>query len=659
MMNNKKTLVLLLSTIAVAVTALLVFFKSTILSSSDLEITTVTSSYSAAQTASANAAESQTPPKNKGIPSGHDLYLPCAVCHGDQAEGNREKTAPSLRVQEDWYIVRQLEKFKEGVRGVNPKDSLGLDMRQQALSLKTDEEVQKVAAYIVSKRSRSAAPPPATIDGDAGRGKVYYGLCSACHGDKGQGNKQLNAPALVGQHDWYLVKQLEAFRAGFRGKDPRDATGAVMRPMALALATDQAVRDVAAYIATFASGNPPQAATAPPAAAAAEPVDVAHGEKLFATNCAACHQKNGEGKVGLAPSIRNRDFLALASDDFIRTTIRVGRPGTSMVARPDLSEAQLDNIVAYLRSLPVANPISWAVDTRRTITGNITAGHENFTVYCASCHGPKGEGYSAGGSGPGIGLPGFLNVACDDYIFQTIKHGRIGTPMQPFMGPTGLANLSEPEVNDIIVFLRSLQNKTPAPERPHPHTVSDPTTGIKLFAANCAACHQADGHGKVGLAPSIRNRDFLAIASDEFIRQTVSRGRPGTAMVPRPDLDGEPVDHIIAFLRDMPVANPVTVKVDPSRRFHGDAKAGLEQFALYCAACHGPKGEGYSAGGSGPGIGLPGFLAFASDDYIFQTVKHGRIGTPMKPFLGGGALANLTESDIHDIIAGLRSLNND
>jgi cytochrome c oxidase cbb3-type subunit 3 len=184
--------------------------------------------------------------------------------------------------------------------------------------------------------------------------------------------------------------------------------------------------------------------------------------------------------------------------------------------------------------------------------------------------------------------------------------------------------------------------------------MSDPEQGKLLFTTNCSPCHQIDGGGKPGLAPSIRNRDFLAIASDEFIRNTVGKGRVGTAMVPRPDLNDEAVGHIIAYLRDVDVPNPVTINVDNSKTSSGDAADGAQKYAIYCASCHGPKGEGYLAGGSGPGIGMPGFLATASDDYIFQTVKHGRIGTGMMGFIGATGLANLTEEEVHNIIVWLR-----
>jgi mono/diheme cytochrome c family protein len=386
------------------------------------------------------------------------------------------------------------------------------------------------------------------------------------------------------------------------------------------------------------------------------------GEEQFNIHCAACHQVGGEGKIGLAPSLRNRDFLALASDDFIRQTIRKGRMGTSMIPRADLSDNTVSDLIAYLRAVPVEVSLDVTVDPTLKIEGDVVRGEHSFGLYCSSCHGPKGEGYSAGVPGPGIGLPGFLSVASDDYIYKTLEHGRIGTAMRPFLGSRGLANLDPQEARDVVAYVRSLEGVTPVVAAAPQISVADAglgdsAAGATHFVSNCSPCHQPGGEGKIGLAPSIRNRDFLTLASDDFIRTTINKGRPGTAMVGRPDLGPKKINDIIAFLRDVDFAIPLEIEVDPSREISGDPALGHHKFALFCASCHGPGGEGYSAGGSGPGIGLAGFLDTASDDYIFQTVKYGRLGTAMKGFIGAEGLANLSEEDVGDIIAHLRHAN--
>ena len=250
-------------------------------------------------------------------------------------------------------------------------------------------------------------------------------------------------------------------------------------------------------------------------------------------------------------------------------------------------------------------------------------------------------------------------MASDDYIYKTLKHGRIGTAMRAFIGPTGVANLSDQDAYDIISHLRVINNKG---QKKAPVVTTQIVTkgnakeGHEAFKLNCSACHKADGTGTIGLAPSIRNRDFLALASDDFIRQTIKKGRMGTSMIARPDLSKKVVGDMIAYLRSLEVKNPVKIHVDHNKKHKGDAQKGKNTFAIHCASCHGDKGVGYSAGGSGPAIGTKGFLDVASDDYIYKTLKLGRIGTAMRSFIGAKGLSNLTDEDAGDIIQYLRSL---
>ncbi len=61
----------------------------------------------------------------------------------------------------------------------------------------------------------------------------------------------MNAPALAGQSDWYLVKSINDFRQGVRGSQPDDIYGIQMQAAVTLLDDDAAVRDVVAYIQSF------------------------------------------------------------------------------------------------------------------------------------------------------------------------------------------------------------------------------------------------------------------------------------------------------------------------------------------------------------------------------------------------------------------------
>ena len=180
---------------------------------------------------------------------GKAAYAVCAACHGANGMGNKALNAPQIAGQEPWYLERQLKNFKGGIRGADPKDTYGMQMRPMALTLANDQAVSDMAAFLssmpVSKSSES------TVKGDTSAGKASYMICQTCHGPKGGGNRALNSPKLTGLQDWYIVRQLKNFKAGIRGTKSGDLFGMQMRPMAMTLANDEAINNVAAYIATF------------------------------------------------------------------------------------------------------------------------------------------------------------------------------------------------------------------------------------------------------------------------------------------------------------------------------------------------------------------------------------------------------------------------
>lgn len=183
---------------------------------------------------------------------------------------------------------------------------------------------------------------------------------------------------------------------------------------------------------------------------------IAEGERLFVQICKACHQADAIGKPGLAPSLTNKEFLSISSDKFIETTIRDGRIGTGMPPFSFLGRAKVQAITAYLRSYAVLPDRSVEVSDLPDAHGDPRLGKQWFDYICSTCHGVKGDGYIAGGTGTAIGSIGFLNKVSDGYIRTTIKEGRSNTRMLGFQGAAGIANLTNEEIDDIIVYLRSL-----------------------------------------------------------------------------------------------------------------------------------------------------------------------------------------------------------
>ncbi len=182
------------------------------------------------------------------LDKGKASYEVCAACHGPDGGGNKDLNAPLIAGMPAWYTERQLQNFKDGARGTDPKDIYGVQMRPMAMTLADADAIANVAAYI---EAMEAPAVKATVEGDVEKGKTAYATCAACHGPDGSGMEALNSPPLAGQHDWYIARQLEAYKSGLRGTNPKDTFGMQMRPMSMMLADEQAIHDVAAYIATL------------------------------------------------------------------------------------------------------------------------------------------------------------------------------------------------------------------------------------------------------------------------------------------------------------------------------------------------------------------------------------------------------------------------
>jgi len=183
---------------------------------------------------------------------------------------------------------------------------------------------------------------------------------------------------------------------------------------------------------------------------------VSKGKELFDQNCAVCHQPDAIGKPGFAPSLTNPELLSIASDSFFLSTVRDGRVGTGMPPFAHLGREKVQAIVAYLRSFSKLPDRSAEIEAQPKAQGDLQNGKRLFETICAGCHDKNGSGYTTGGTGTAIGKPGFLGKVSDGFIRTMVKEGRSNTRMLGFSGSSGLANLSDSEIDDVIVYLRSL-----------------------------------------------------------------------------------------------------------------------------------------------------------------------------------------------------------
>ena len=82
------------------------------------------------------------------IDRGRKLYVTCGTCHGLDGQGNYALNSPRLSGQEDWYLKRQLNNFRQGIRGKHPHDLFGQQMVSMSRMLRNEKDINDVLAYI-------------------------------------------------------------------------------------------------------------------------------------------------------------------------------------------------------------------------------------------------------------------------------------------------------------------------------------------------------------------------------------------------------------------------------------------------------------------------------------------------------------------------------
>ena len=157
--------------------------------------------------------------------AGKRLYPVCTACHGAAGQGNRGMGGPKLAGQQGIYLLKQLQNFQSGARGMSPGDAKGRQMAAMSKgpALSSAVALENLVAYLETLPDKPSTP---TLVGDVA-GENLYAACVSCHGEMAQGLETMAAPRLAGQNDWYLVGQLQNFATASAGM--HQATIAVAR----------------------------------------------------------------------------------------------------------------------------------------------------------------------------------------------------------------------------------------------------------------------------------------------------------------------------------------------------------------------------------------------------------------------------------------------
>ena len=194
------------------------------------------------------------------------------------------------------------------------------------------------------------------------------------------------------------------------------------------------------------------------------PSEVMEFRTLYAENCAGCHGTEGRG--GAAIALADPVYLAIADDTALRKVIANGVRGTSMPAFAQsaggmLTDKQIDVITREMRSrwsrpgiLDGANPPSYAAKS----AGSVQHGEVVYGTYCASCHGPQGQG---GPKGSAISNDSFLALVSDQGLRTIVITGRRELGAPDWRGNVPGKRMSDQEITDVVAWLASRRAQYP------------------------------------------------------------------------------------------------------------------------------------------------------------------------------------------------------
>lgn len=208
------------------------------------------------------------------------------------------------------------------------------------------------------------------------------------------------------------------------------------------------------------------------------PSDILDPVVLYKQNCAGCH--GADGKLGPAPPIGDPVYLAIVSDDDLRTAISQGRTGTAMSAFAEseggmLTSKQVDAIIQGMRQrwgqpqvLQGVTPPTYAARA----AGNPQQGSAAFGTFCASCHGADGKGSAKVGS---IVDPRYLSLITDQGLRTIVIIGRPDFNAPDWRNNVPGHPMSDQEITDVVAWMSSRRPAGAATAAP-PATATSPAS---------------------------------------------------------------------------------------------------------------------------------------------------------------------------------------
>jgi cbb3-type cytochrome c oxidase subunit III len=265
------------------------------------------------------------------------------------------------------------------------------------------------------------------------------------------------------------------------------------------------------------------------------------GKAIFTAKCSTCHQANGAGNGPYPPLAGNPDIVSSDTQRIISTVLN-GRSGpieilgksyngNMPVWRDKLTNAEVAAVVSYVRSA-WGNKAALVTEDQVALVRSPTAlsGGQIFAAKCSTCHGAAGQG-----SANVPPLAGNPHVAGEEpaEMVATIVNGRSGALTvngKAYNGtmPTWKGQLSNADIAAVATFVRmSWGNKasgvTEAQVAGAGPSVST-KVGASIYAAKCAACHQANGQGNA-MFPSLASNKNVTSADPSEMIATIEHGR--------------------------------------------------------------------------------------------------------------------------------------